>query len=309
MKKGLVEIFADCVDEWRFFTRLRPETIRGYEAVFNLFLRTMPEVVRVDDLTAEMLNEYFKRIETRKRIVGRNTLKSGVKKTTIKTHWSKLNVFFKWLQQKGYLDENPLNGIKPPRVRYDDFKRLEGNEINKIYSSIVIYPNSPLIISRDTAIVSLLLYLGIRKGELMSLMVKDVDLIKKQITIRGETSKSGKTRILPIGPTLRMHLEDYFKERRRLGLKTEYLIVSSRGDRGLSRDGIKHWVNSLIKKSGVKFHLHQFRHTFACILTEKGVPSLSLQKLMGHTSMAMTSKYTRSLKAEDMYQDICKITF
>jgi integrase len=161
---------------------------------------------------------------------------------------------------------------------------------------------------RDTLMISLLLYTGVRKGEFISLQIKDIDLYKKLITIRGETSKSKKTRELPIHPTLLFHLRDYLEERRSLGYKSEFLIISLTGDRGLSREGLKHWVNRMIEISGVKFHLHQFRHTFACKLTEAGVPTASLQKLMGHTDIKMTAKYTRSLKAEDMGVEIDKIS-
>ena len=106
-----------------------------------------------------------------------------------------------------------------------------------------------------------------------------------------------------------MHLKDYLNERKKLGLKTEYLIASSRGDRGLSREGLKHWVKALVKKSGVKFHLHQFRHTFACKLAEKNTNGFKIQKLMGHTDMNMTARYMRSLNTEDMEDDIGKISF
>lgn len=306
-KKNLQQLYDDFINECRYSACLQPETIRGYRNVFNLFLKIMPEVTSIEFLTIEMLNLFFKRIESRQRMVGKE-LKTGVKKSTIKTHWTKLNVFLDWLKRKHYLEKNPLDEIKPPRVSYDDFKRLETNEINKIYSAIINYSSSALICRRDTLMVSLLIYLGLRKGEFISLQVKDLDLYKKQITIRGETSKSGRTRVLPINPTLLMHLREYLDERKKLGFKTEQLIVSSKNDKGLSREGLKHWVNGLIKKSGVKFHLHQFRHTFACMLTESGTPSLSLQKLMGHASISMTAKYTRSLKAENMYEEICKIS-
>lgn len=309
MKKELVEIFEDCVDEWKFTTRLRPETIRGYKAVFELFLRTMPEVVVIDDLTPEMLNEYFKRIETRKRIVGRNTFKSGVKKTTIKTHWSKLNVFFKWLKENGHLEENPLKGIKPPKISYDDFKRIEDNKVNKIYSSVVLRYANAFTTRRDTFMISLLLFTGVRKGEFISLRVSDIDLYKNEITIRKETSKSGKQRTLPMNPTLVMHLKDYLIERNSRGYKTESLITSSKRDWGLSVDGLKHWTGRINEMSGVKFHLHQFRHTFACKLVEGGVNAFKIQKLMGHTSITMTMKYLRSLQTEDMAQDVGKIAF
>lgn len=307
MKKDLKQLYIDFINELLYSNRLSSETIRGYKAVFDLFIKIMPEVIELDNLTKEMLNEFFKRTQSRPRKVGKRIV-AGVKRTTTKTHWSKLNVFFKWLEKNNYIEENPLNFIKPPRVSYDDFPRLEDEEINKIYASIIIHSKNPLILRRDTFMVSLLLYTGVRKGEFISLQIKDIDLLRKQITIRGETSKSKKTKTLPIHPTLFWHLKDYMEERKRLGYKTEHLIVSSKGDRGLSREGLKHWVNGLIKKSGVKFHLHQFRHTFACKLTESGMPSLSLQKLMGHTNISMTTKYTRSLKAENMYEDICKIS-
>jgi site-specific recombinase XerD len=307
MENNLQQLYNNFINECRYSACLSPETIRGYRAVFNLLIKVIPEIESTDQLTREMLTEYFKRIENRNRKFGKKIV-SGVKKSTIKTHWSKLNVFFKWLRENNYIDENPLKGIKPPKVSYDDYKRLKNEEINRIYSAIVSYSESSLIARRDTLMVSLLLYLGVRKGEFISLQVKDIDFSKKLITIRGETSKSKKTKILPIHPTLLLHIKDYFEERKKLGYKTECLIISSKNDKGLSREGLKHWVNKIIKISGVKFHLHQFRHTFACKLTEGGTPTASLQKLMGHICISMTAKYTRSLSAENMNEEISRIS-
>lgn len=308
MKSDLQKHFNNYITECTFSACLRPETIRGYKAVFQLFLKVMHEVTSLEFLTSEMLTEYFKRIETRQRMVGKK-LKSGVKKSTIKTHWSKLNVFFKWLKEKNLIDENPLKNIKPPRVTYEDFKRLEDNQINKIYGAINMLSANPFIKRRDTFMVSLFLFCGLRKGEFISLQTKDIDINKNEITVRAETSKSKKTRILKMHPTLVLHLKDYLRERNILGLKTEYLIASNRNDRGLSREGLKHWVQSLNEKSGVKFHLHMFRHTFACKLVEANVNIFKIQKMMGHTNITMTMRYLRSLKPEDMGEDINKISF
>lgn len=308
MQNDLTGLFEEFIVECSFTTRLRSETIKGYKAVFKLFLKIMPEVSNFESLTPGILCEFFKRIGTRERPVGK-TIKTGVKSSTIKTQWTKLNVFFDWLERNGYLDHNPLKDIRPPRVSYDDYQRLENAEIAKIYSAITICPDLMLARRRDTMMVSLLLCCGLRKGELISLQVRDIDLQKNIITIRGETSKSKRTRTLPIHQTLAMHIKDYFRERKLCGLKTEYMIVSTKEDRQLTLHGLKHWVKSLIKKSGVKFHLHQFRHTFACKLTEGGTPTASLQKLMGHTNISMTAKYTRSLQSENMSEDINKISF
>ncbi|SRR5258708_819051 len=298
--------FHAYVNECKFSMCLRPETIRGYINTFSLFSKIMPEIYSLESLTPEMLNEFFKRMHTRVRLVGKNTLKTGVKNSTIKTHYCKLIVFFKWLCNKGYLKQNPLKDIKPPEVNYDDYRRLENCDIDKIYTGISLKSSNTLMLRRDTMMVSLLLFTGIRKNELISLQVKDVDMEKREITINGETSKSKRTRVLGIHPSLFLHLKDYLNERR--NLKTEHLIVSRRKDGRLSPDGLKHWVKNISEKSGVDFHLHEFRHTFACKLAEKNVNFFKIQKMMGHRNISMTMRYARSLKTEDMMDDISKIS-
>ena len=131
---------------------------------------------------------------------------------------------------------------------------------------------------------------------------------KKTITVRAETSKSKRSRVVPIHPTLYLYLQEYIKERNKDNYKTEYLIVSSGGDRGLSTHGLKHWVNRLIALSGVKFHLHRFRHTFACNLAKQNISILKIRDLMGHKSIKMTEVYLRSIITEDLRNDINKLS-
>jgi len=309
MKINLQQLFEDYTNEIKFSVCLSKETIRGYENVFHLFLKIMPEVLTPEDLTTTMLNEFFKRIQTRPRLVGKKTIKIGVKNSTIKTQWCKLNVFFKWLENMDYIEKNPLRDIPFPKVVYDDSKRLKDSDVHKIYSAILQHSRTPFILKRDTFMVSLFLYCGLRKGEFISLRVNDIDLDKKEITIRGTTSKSNKTKVLKMHQTLVLHLMEYLKERKSLNIKTEYLIASSRGDKRLTYDGLKHWTESLEKKSGVDFHLHCFRHTFACKLAEADVGDFKIQKMMGHSSVIATQRYVYALKTQDMADDIGKISF
>jgi integrase len=308
--RNLKELFSEYINECRYAERLRPETIRGYENVFWLFLKIMPEVTTTETLTPQMLKEFFKRIETRIRMVGKGVPVSGVKSSTIKTQHNKLNAFFVWLCKNGYIerDSNPLRDIKRPRVSYEDFKRLEDDDIRRLYSATTLHSNNSFLLRRDTMMISLLLYCGLRKGELAGLQVSDIDMEKRIITVRGETSKSRRTRLLRIHPSLFMHLKDYFKERNIRRMRTPYLIASSREDAGLSYEGLKHWVQGLIRKSDVKFHLHQLRHSFASKLAEEDVEVTKIQKMMGHVDIRMTAKYTRSLRSEDMGDDIGKIS-
>ncbi|MBU4480244.1 site-specific integrase [Patescibacteria group bacterium] len=125
--------------------------------------------------------------------------------------------------------------------------------------------------------------------------------------IRGATSKSKKNRLLPLNPVLEMHLKDYLTERNKRKYKTEYLLASNNEDTKFTRHGLKHWVNKFVELSGVKFHLHQFRHTFACGLAANGIDSYKLQKLMGHNDLRMTDKYLRSLGVNDFRDEVNRL--
>lgn len=308
MNNDLHHLFEIFISECQFSRGLRPETLKGYTAAFDLFIKIMPEVATTEFVNVDMLNEFFKRIKTRKRIVGRNTEKIGIMNSTVKTYANKLGTFFKWLVQRDFMESNPLLKIKIPTPVYRDSRALKEEDVKRIYASITLHSGDSLMFKRDTMIVSALFFCGLRKGELISLRVTDIDIEKRLLTVNGETSKSKKTRTLPIHPTLLLHLEEYFKERNKRGYKTEYLIVSTNKDRGLSRDGIKHWVEKIKKNSGVKFHLHRFRHTFACTLGDRDVGAIKIQKLMGHARLSMTETYLRSISSENLRDDINKLS-
>ena len=305
-KKSLNELFNTYIDVCEYTLRRRPATIKSYKDAYKHFTNLIPDVTRPEQLSQEKLNEFFKLLQTRKRIVGKDTIKKGVKDSTIATYWSKLNTFFVWLESVGHIDKNPLKNIQKPKEVYDNKPALKRHEVERLYSGIMLHNPNTLLLKRDTAIVSTLFFTGVRKTELISLQVRDVNLEKNILTIRGETSKSKRTREIPINPTLRVHLKDYLMERRTY--KTEMLFVSLNNDSGLTNHGIKHWVKRMVRISGVKFHLHQMRHTFACNLAKNNIGLPNLQKLMGHTDLRMTERYLRSLGVEHLTDDIMKLS-
>ena len=307
-KKDLKQLFDDYIYECQFSSRLRPATLKGYKEAFEHFSNLMPEIKYPDSLNASIMNEFFERLQVRKRIVGKNTEVVGVKDSTVATYYSKLNCFFEWLRRKDLLMENPLKHIKPPEPKYDDHRALRKDEVEKIISAATVHAISNLMRSRDLAIISLFMFCGLRRGELIGLQVRDINMDSRILTVRAEISKSKRTRQIPISPCLFVALEDYFRVRKEKNYRTEYLIVSTTMDGPLTYDGFKHWVKRLIRLSGVKFHLHRFRHTFACALANQSSSSIKIQKLMGHTDLRMTERYLRSMGVEDMREDVNKLS-
>lgn len=307
MSNELSKHFNNFIIECEYSSRLRPETIRGYRQTFRQFSTIMPEVTNLTFLTPDMVCEFFKRLEVRKRKVGRSTIKMGIKTSTLRTYWSKLNTFFQWLVTKSLLQQNPLLAIKPPQATYTDNRALETSEIHKILSAITLHSTNTFMLRRDLAMVNLFIFCGLRRNELLSLQIRDVDIDNKLLTVRGETSKSKVTRRIPLHPTVIMHLQDYLRELKKQQKKTEHLIVANHTDSGMTSHGLKHWVQRLIKLSGVAFHVHRFRHTFACNLAKQNVNVVKIQKLMGHKDIKMTMTYLRSLTVEDFRDDVNKL--
>ena len=311
-KNELAFLHKIYLSECEFSKSLSKETIKSYTEVFSTFLKILPEVKFVTDVTPKIFSLFFKRLSTRKRVVGKDQIKVGVKISTINTYYNKLIVFVRWLENNDYLEKYSVSNkiVKPLSPKYEDEKALNESEISKITSSILIDTiDNKFLCVRDLAIFNLFIYTGIRKGELLSLKVNDINFEKRLIFIRGITSKSKRSRYIPIHSNLYLSLKTYLKERRRQAFTSEYLIVSTKEDKALTAHGLKFWVSKYVKLSGVKFHAHQFRHTFACSMAKNNADITSIMRVLGHTSFKMTERYLRSIQSEDARSYIDQISF
>lgn len=294
----------------RFARRVSPNTLRGYQDAFNLFLKRYPDITAAM-ISPELLNAFFGWLQTRERIVGRGAIRQGVKKTTIATYWRKLSKFFSWLVFKGLITSNPLQNkaLEFPHIRYDDRKYLERKDMQKILIAVsaTIHWQTDLIRARNVAIIAVALFCGLRRTELLSLKVSDIDLTHGRLIVRAESSKSQMSRTIPLNSEVRQSLTNYLDERSRSPIlsTTPFLWVASNKNSRLGSEGLSYLVKVLSAESQVKFHLHQLRHTFAVnFLHNSGHNSFKLQGLLGHRSIVATAAYTRCLPPEIVRADL-----
>lgn len=118
-------------------------------------------------------------------------------------------------------------------------------------------------------VVMVALYTGMRRGELISLAPDDIR--DGMVYVKGENTKTAKTRIIPIHDKIKEYLMENFAFR---------------------YDFDRHFSDLAAKAGldGVTFHT--LRHTFASRLVMQGVDLLTVSKLMGHKSIKTTQRYS-----------------
>jgi len=301
MRKTLEQLFQEFLYECEFVKKARPATLTGYSQTFRLFMKLLPQC-SLDTFSSGTITHFFKILQERKRIVGKGIIKIGVKKSTVATYWKNLSVFFEWIVSKKYIESNPFKEMMYPSPVYEDRKYLKKEEIEKIIAAIHIHHNNILVLKRNLALFYVLLFCGLRKQELLLLKIRDIDFERKMVTINADISKAGRTRNIPLHSTTIMYLKDYLNARK--GYTTPYLLVSSLRDEKLSTDGLIHIIQKLRYRSGVEFHLHQLRHTFAVNFLNTSNNVVKLKQLLGHKNISMTLIYLRCLPVNQLVGDI-----
>ncbi len=308
MKKTLSELHIEFLKQQEFTAKLREDTLRGYKQAFDLLNKIMPDLT-IDMLTSEIMTEFFKRLEKRTRILNSGKTKQGIKVSTVATYRSKLSSFFDWLVNKELLRKNPFSEIPYPDVNYDDKKWLKKEEVEKIFTHINLHSASPFLRNRNHLIFSILLHSGLRRGELINLRIIDIDITRKTLKVRPETSKSKIERTLPLNSATIKCLKEYLEDIKKRSGSCEYLLRSENGTDRFTAHGLKHLIATIVKMSGVKFTAHQFRHTFAVNMLFLGADLAKLKQLMGHKDIRMTAAYLRCLPTSAMRGDIERLNF
>ena len=163
---------------------------------------------------------------------------------------------------------------------------------------------------RDTAIVTLMIFCGLRSCEVLSLDVNDIDLIDDHLRVRG---KGGKERILPFPASVRQALSRYLDyERPEVNHSFCFVVLKGphRGD-PLTPAGLRTLFRHRRKILDIDAaNPHKFRHTFCTNMIRQGVSLAVVQKLMGHSDIEVTMGYVHlSIDdvAKEYHQAIAKL--
>lgn len=306
MPKDIGSLFEDFIKQSKNVEGKSRATIKNYCDNFGLLTSFKPDL-ELKDLTPKTITDFFTHLNTRERKVGKAMVIRDIKNSSIATIRSKLSAFFRWLVKNGHLKKNPFGDIPFPDVDYSDKRAFTKEQLDKIYVAVsrdIPWDNNFLRV-RNLTMVMFLTLTGVRRGEFLGLKMSDIDMKNKMLTVRGETSKSKRTRRLQIHPQLIPYLENYFAVRAESD--TPFLWVSNNSDRSLSSDGMKHFIDKLTQTTDINCHLHRFRHTFAVNLYLASHDVIAVMHALGHKSLKQTMVYLRSLPDDGMIESINKM--
>ena len=201
-----------------------------------------------------------------------------------------LKVFFRWCIREGYMDGNYVDDIEVPRLEKRLVTKLTAEQALRILEVVYNFPGQgEFERARNHAMMAVYLFAGLRRQELLKLTVTDVDLNDMSIFVR--QAKGAKDRIVPISTRLGETLRRYQALRTRAGRTCPEFFTSCWRNIPVSDTVLKRLVERTRKAIGMKFTVHQLRHTFATLMLEGGCDIYALSKMLGHSDIKTTTIY------------------
>jgi site-specific recombinase XerD len=203
----------------------------------------------------------------------------GWSTATVQRRLVSLNRFGAWLVKRGHAKTNPLAEMELPR-KPRPLPRIVDWEILAAAAHAEPEP-------RNAAILGVLVYAGLRRGEVVGLNVGDFSPTAATLHVRG---KGNKDRVISLPRPAKKMLETYLTSRTDAGPDAP-LFMTAAGQR-ITHKVVTRVVRRVGERIGRHLHPHMFRQSYATELLDRGADIRDIRDLLGHESVATTEIYT-----------------
>ncbi len=272
------ETFADFIVS-RKTKGLAEKTLQSYQSQFQAVARHID--VKMDIATLQ-------KADLDKMIISMRG--ASLSPNSINSYTRTLKSFFSWCNEQGITRLNiPLyKAEETVKETYSDLELsalLKKPDIRK--ATFAEY--------RDWVIINFLLNCGSRAATIRAIQIRDVDLDAGMVFYRH--TKNRKAQVIPLCSAMVAILREYLRHRG--GEAADYLFCTETGSQ-LTENGLRQSIARYNTRRGVrKTSIHLFRHTFARkYLIDCGGDAFTLQKLLGHSTLAMTKHYCAIFDAD-----------
>lgn len=309
-----------------------PKTYRSYEQVVRVHL--MPELgkVQLTKLSRQNIQTFLNTkqkclvlnqkspepiIEAETSDEATDPQKEGqqgklLSATTVRYMRVILRIALNQALRDGLLAQNVAALVKGPRAVRHEISPLSPEQMKKLLTAAKG--------SRDEAIYTVAVALGLRQGEILALQWDDVDFKAKTLTVRRtvqrvegklvfsdpKTEKSRRTLPLPevLAEALKQHHQLQKAERLLSKFWQDHNLIfpSSIGTPMESRNLVRDFHELLVKAELPPMRFHDLRHTAATLMLLQGVDMRRVMAMLGHSQIALTAN-TYSHVMTEMLRD------
>lgn len=220
---------------------------------------------------------------------------------------SALKSLYKKLYDKNLITNNPVVNVTQKTTEYIGIRdRLTKEEVQALEKAVMDGINIDTDLSmkayernkkRDTALMLIFLYSGIRVSELQALDISHLDISNSTMTIIRKSHKRDK---IPFPDVVADFLNDYINERKKMkDISTQALFVSQFKDRLTLKS-----INNIVKKYAGRANItkkvtpHTLRRTFLTAFYNNTKDVDATRRMAGHSNVNTTLKYYASTSEE-----------
>lgn len=242
---------------------LSPRTIRSYihyPLKMAEFFNANPRTFTTEEIYAFLV--YLKE----EKHLSRSTMRIAV---------SGIRYFYQHILKRSSI----INDVPYPKQEKYLPEILSGKEVKRLF---ILTENI-----KHKAILMLAYSAGLRRSEIIDLLLVDIDRNNMQLNIR--KGKGNKARKAILSRHLLGVLEQYYR-----AYHPEDYLFNGKKKPGQISEGAVNWAfRQAIKRTGIKKNvsLHNLRHSFASHLLSMGVSLLDIQVLLGHSDIRTTMVY------------------
>ncbi len=276
-----------------------PDTIANYRQRVTAFLAWRSD----RDLTLRLMVDYVIYLQTEH--PGEEG--KGCRPRTIRGHFHALGSFWKFARLQGYQDLPPLRAVPLPRLDSADNVTPSDNQVDALVTAAPRVGRNvrnadyrSYLSQRAVMVITLGLWLGLRRAEMLALDVGDLYRNEKGWQLRIRRSKGGEGRIIPVPQPAYEKFAAWkaVRDARCLakGLELPACLIDPTCRR-MGCHGIAAVLEEVkllagLENSGIT--LHSLRHGCATLLIRCGVDLPTIQKILGHANLETTMKYLHS---------------
>lgn len=298
-------------------------TIKTY-ARYEIYLKRINQGIghlKLKDITPLQLNAFYRSLEAdgvnqRKRYDENGDLINNGKLApkTILDHHRVISKILSTAVKWGLLEKNVAMRADPPKVPHREISYLNEQEVRKM---LTLLEKEPI---QYQTMITLLVYTGIRRGELCGLEWKDIDFENQVMHVVRSAQYIGNKTMITKEPktksgirhfSLSIHACILLKKYKRWQLEQKFnagdqwtesdRLFTSWNGKPIHPDTVTDWFSKFIKRSGLPYvTLHSLRHTNATLMIAEGTDVCTVSRRLGHANTATTLNiYAHALKSKD----------